>query len=64
MDKSLCYSSFGWDGDDRVYILDERYGPEKSDLELLEDAESLIERYGKGDWYCDPSEPRMRERSK
>lgn len=47
----------GWDGDGRAYALDEYYKTQATDEDLTESAHEFETIYGKGDWWCDPSEP-------
>lgn len=48
----------GWDGDGRVYVLDEYYKQLSPEEELIESARELETIYMPGDWWCDASEPR------
>jgi len=43
----------------RAYAVDEYYKTQSSRDELLENALRLQDRYGEGDWYCNPSEPEI-----
>ncbi len=52
----------GWDGDHRAYVLDEFYKAQATEEELIASAIEFQNLYGKGDWYCDPSEPRTIEK--
>lgn len=51
-----------WDGDGRVYVLDEYYGSRLTEQQLIENAYNFQEAYGEGEWHCDASEPRTIEK--
>jgi len=50
--------AIGYDGDDRAYILDEFYKTQVEDETLIQECHDMIEKWGKGNFWCDPSEPR------
>ena len=52
----------GLDGDDRAYVLDEFYQNRVSDDILVQEARILMEKYGKGRFICDRSEPKTIEK--
>lgn len=52
----------GFDGDGRAYVLDEWYERRASLEEIVEAALDMEERWGRGTWHCDSSEPRNIER--
>jgi hypothetical protein len=54
--------AIGWDGDHRCYVLDELYGSRLTEEALIENALEFEQLYGRGDWHCDPSEPRTIEK--
>ena len=51
-----CVLALGVKGD-QVYILQEYYAPKTTDDELIEIAKQMQQRWGAGQFFCDPSEP-------
>jgi hypothetical protein len=47
----------GYDGDDRVWVLDEFYQTEAGAERIVREAQDLMSVYGRGVFYCDHSEP-------
>jgi len=51
-----CILAVGYDGDKRAYVLDEFYQARVTHHDLVEEAKALMMRYGRGTFYCDPTE--------
>jgi hypothetical protein len=47
----------GYDGDGRVWVLDEFYQAQAGAERIVLEAQNLVAQYGSGPFLCDPSEP-------
>jgi len=52
-----CVLPVGFDGDDRVYVLDEFYDRRVSPQSLVNECSLMESHYGKGTFWCDSSRP-------
>ena len=54
-----CILAVGIDGDSRAYVVEEFYKKNMPEDKLIEVAKGMVERWGDGKFFCDPSEPRV-----
>jgi len=59
--EPLAIVAVGYDGDFRAYILDEFYQSQAKNETMIQAARDMVEKWGEGNFYCDPSDPRSIE---